>query len=160
MKHRIKCGWTKWREASGILWDKRIPIRLKGKFYKAVVRPAMMYGTECWAVDRKIEQRMSVAEMRMLRWMSGVTREDKIRNEYIRGSIGVASIVDKMRENRLRWLGHVLRREETEAVRLVREMHVVGKRGRGRLKKRWGDVMASDMRKVGVSEEDAGDRVK
>ena len=160
MKHRIKCGWTKWREASGILCDKRIPIRLKGKFYKAVVRPAMMYGTECWAVGRKIEQRMSVAEMRMLRWMSGVTREDKIRNEYIRGSIGVASIVDKMRENRLRWLGHVLRREETEAVRLVREMHVVGKRGRGRPKKRWGDVMASDMRKVGVSEEDAGDRVK
>ena len=62
MRHRIKCGWTKWREASGILCDKRIPIRLKGKFYKAVVRPAMMYGTECWAVDRKIEQRMSVAE--------------------------------------------------------------------------------------------------
>ena len=91
-----------------------------------------------YVVDRKIEQRMSVAEIKMLRWMSGVTREDKIRNEYIRGSIGVASIVDKMRENRLRWLGHVLRREETEAVRLVREMHVVGKRGRGRPKKRCG----------------------
>ena len=102
MKHRIKCGWTKWREASGILCDKRIPIRLKGKFYKAMVRLAMMYGTECWAVGRKIEQRMSVAEMRMLRWMSGFTREDKIRNEYIRSSIWVASIVDKMRENRLR----------------------------------------------------------
>ena len=160
MKHRIKCGWTKWREASGILCDKRIPIRLKGKFYKAVVRPAMMYGTECWAVDRKIEQRMSVAEMRMLRWMSAVTREHKIRNEYIRGSIGVASIVDKLRENRLRWLGHVLRREETEAVKLVREKHVVGKRGRGIPKKKWGDCMASDMRKVGVSEEDAGDSVK
>ena len=38
---------------------------------------------------------------RMLRWTSGVSREDKIRNEYIRGSIGVASIVDKMREIRL-----------------------------------------------------------
>ena len=36
MKHRIKCGWTKWREASGVLCDKRIPIRSKGKFYKAV----------------------------------------------------------------------------------------------------------------------------
>ena len=70
--------------------------------------------------------------------LSRVTNEDKIRNEYIRGSIGVASIVDKMRENRLRWLGHVLRREETEAVRLVKEMYVDGKRGRGRPKKRWG----------------------
>ena len=74
--------------------------------------------------------------MRMLRWMSGVTREDKIRNEYIRGSIGVASIVDKMRENILRWLRHVLRREETEAVRLVKEMYVDGKKWRGRPKKR------------------------
>jgi len=34
--------------------------------------------------------------MRMLRWMSGVIREDRIRNEYVRGSIGVALIVDKM----------------------------------------------------------------
>lgn len=32
-------------------------------------------------------------------------------NEYARGSIGVASIVDKMRENRLRWFKHVMRRE-------------------------------------------------
>jgi hypothetical protein len=34
--------------------------------------------------------------------MIGVTREDKIRNEYIRGSVGVASIVEKTRKNRLR----------------------------------------------------------
>jgi len=53
---------------------------------------------------------MNVAEMRMLKWMSGVTREDRIRNEYVRGSIGVASIVAKMRENRLG--GLVMLREE------------------------------------------------
>jgi len=32
-----------------------------------------------------------------------VTRENRIRNEYIRGSVGVASIMDKTRENRRRW---------------------------------------------------------
>jgi len=43
-------------------------------------------------VDKKIEQRISVAEMRMLRWMSGVTREDRARNEYVRENVGIAWI--------------------------------------------------------------------
>ncbi|KAG5593432.1 hypothetical protein H5410_043946 [Solanum commersonii] len=38
---------------------------------------------------------MHVAEMRMLRWMCGHTRSDKIRNEVIREKVGVASVVDK-----------------------------------------------------------------
>jgi len=48
----------------------RIPQRLKGKFYRSVVRPTILYGLECRAVGRKIEYRMSVAEMRMLGWIS------------------------------------------------------------------------------------------
>ena len=50
---------------------------------------------------------MSVAEIRMFRLMCGHTRKDMIKNEDIRGKVGVAAIEDKMRENRLRWFGHV-----------------------------------------------------
>lgn len=39
---------------------------------------------------------------RMLRWMCGKTRRDRIRNETIGELVGVASIKDKLRENRLR----------------------------------------------------------
>ena len=46
---------------------------------------------------------MSVAEIRMLRWMCDNTRRDKVRNENIRTKIGVASIEEKIRENRLRY---------------------------------------------------------
>jgi len=45
---------------------------------------------------------MSIPKMRMLRWISEVTIEGRIRHEYVKGSIGVASIVLKMRKNRLR----------------------------------------------------------
>lgn len=44
--------------------------------YYAIVNLAMLYGSACWAVDRRIGQSMSVPEMRMLRRTSGVTRED------------------------------------------------------------------------------------
>ena len=43
---------------------------VKGKVYKTVVRPAMMYGAETWAVKKTQEKKLDVAEMRMLRWMS------------------------------------------------------------------------------------------
>lgn len=38
----------------------------------------------------------------MLRLMIGVTRVDKMRNKYVRGSIIVALVVDKIRKNILR----------------------------------------------------------
>jgi len=65
-----------------------------------------------------------------------LTRENRIKNKYVKGSIGVASLVDNMTENRLRWFGCVIRRENLEAVRTVMAMNVEGKRGRGRPKKK------------------------
>jgi len=47
--------------------------------------------------------------MRMLRWINWMTRKDGIRNEYIRSMV-VASIMVKIREKRLGWFGHVMRR--------------------------------------------------
>ena len=51
--------------------------------YKTVVRPAMMYGADTWAVKKAQEKKVDVAGMGMLRWMSGVTKLDRIRNERI-----------------------------------------------------------------------------
>lgn len=53
-----------------------------------------------------------------------------------------------MRENRLILLAHILRKEETKAVILVKIMYVDWKRWRGRPKKYWGDLMASNMRNI------------
>ncbi|XP_064097852.1 uncharacterized protein LOC135209133 [Macrobrachium nipponense] len=110
VRHRIQAGWNNWRSASGVLCDKRVLLKFKGKFHRTVARPAMLYGTETTSM-RKTEK-MDVAEMRMLRWMLGVTKEGEIRNEYIRGSTKVVEISKKIQEGRVRWHGHLLRREE------------------------------------------------
>ena len=90
---------------------------MKEKFYRTTIRPALLYSTECWAAKRHHIQKMSVAEMRMLRWMCGNTIKDKIRNEEIRKKVGVAPIENKMRENHLRWFGHIRRRPNDAPVR-------------------------------------------
>ena len=67
-----------------------------------VVRPTLLYGAECWPTKKSHLQRMKVAEIRMIRWICGHTRLDKISTEVIRGKLGMASIEDKIREARLR----------------------------------------------------------
>jgi hypothetical protein len=37
----------------------------------------MMYGAEWWAIKGQHIQKMSVAKMRMLRWICGHTRKDE-----------------------------------------------------------------------------------
>ncbi|WMV56312.1 hypothetical protein MTR67_049697 [Solanum verrucosum] len=157
--HCIGVAWMKWRLASGVLCDKKIPPRLKGKFYRVVVRPALLYGAECWPVKNSHVQKMQVAEMRMLRWMCGHTRSDKIRNEVIREKVGVASVVDKLREARLRWFGHVKRRGADAPVRRCEGLVVEGtRRGRGRPKKYWGEVIRQDLAQLHITEDMTLDR--
>ena len=50
--HHIGAAWTKWRLASGVLCDKKISPKLKGKFYRLVVRPSLLYGVECWPIKK------------------------------------------------------------------------------------------------------------
>ena len=54
---------------------------------------------------------MEVAEMKMLRFAMGVTRKDKIRNDYIKGTVKVEQLGMKLRKCRLRWYEYVMRRE-------------------------------------------------
>ncbi|KAG5596183.1 hypothetical protein H5410_037415 [Solanum commersonii] len=125
--HHIGVAWRKWRLASGVLCDKKIPHKLKGKFYRVVVRPALLYGAECWPVKNTHVQKMHVAEMRMLRWMCGHTRSDKIRNEVIRRR------------------GDLAPGEEVLDIEGTR-------RGRGRPKKYWGEVIRHNMAQLHITE--------
>nr|GEW41812.1 ataxia telangiectasia mutated family protein [Tanacetum cinerariifolium] len=131
--HRIRAGWMKWREASGFLCDRRIPLKLKGNFYRAVIRPTMLYGSKCWPIMKALSNKVEVAELRMLRWTCDEGR-------------------------RLRWFGHVKRRPQTAPVRRVEALVVEGSSRRGRPKLRWEDRLKMDMKELRLSEDMTSDR--
>ena len=156
---RVNATWMKWRQVTGILCDRKMPLHLKSKIYRTVVRPVALYGSECWPTTRTHEQMLHTMEMRMLRWSLGVTKLDHVTNEHVRESLGVAPIEEKMRESRLRWYGHVLRANTQSVARRAYDLNPDGRRPQGRPKKRWLDTIKEDMRAVGVKPEDANNRV-
>ena len=143
-----------WRRVSGVICNRRLPARVKGKVYSSVVRPAVMYGLEMVAVTKKQVEEMKVTERKMLKFAMGVTRKDKIRDEHIRSTVQVERFGMKMRKGRLRWYGHVMRRDQEYVGRKMMEMELPGKRKKGKPNRRFLDVVKEDMGEVGVKETD------
>ncbi|KAI5615975.1 hypothetical protein C0J50_8706, partial [Silurus asotus] len=159
VKKRVQAGWSGWRRVTGVICDSRVSAKLKGKVYRTVVRPAMLYGLETVSLSKRQEVELEVAELKMLRFSLGVTSMDKIRNEFIRGTAHVRCFGDKVREARLRWFGHVQRRDMNYIGRRMLRMEPPGRRKRGRPRRRFMDVVREDMQVVGVKEADVEDRV-
>ncbi|KIH50643.1 hypothetical protein ANCDUO_19276 [Ancylostoma duodenale] len=105
-----------------------------------------------------MERRISVMEMRMLRWMGGITQLDRISNQDVQQRFGVVAIADKLREERLRWFGHVLRADGDKVCRIGFDVEVSEKRPKGRPKQRWLDTLHADLKLARIHHDQAHDR--
>ena len=120
---------------------RKMPVELKDKLFKTIIRPAMTYyGSECRDVKKKDENKLISVEMRMLRWARGKTRLDHIRIEDIRKEayVKVKHVETFLENKRLKWFGHCSRREHNHICAKPLRL-VSGRRSTVRPKKRWRD---------------------
>ena len=87
--------------------------------------------------------------------LSGESREDDDQmdvwsdfeegksSEEIRNRLGIVSVSDLVRQGRLRWFGHVERKDADDWVSACRNMAVSGERGKGR--KTWKECVAVEV---------------
>ena len=130
VKKKVQARWNGWRKVSRVICDRMLSARVKEKVYISVVRPAMVHGLGTMAVTKKQVEEMEVREIRRLRFSLGVMKKDKIRNEYIRGTVKVELFEMKMKEGKLRRYGNVMRRDQEYSYieRMVIEIELPGKK--------------------------------
>ena len=154
---RVRCAWGKFKELSGILTRKEVSLKLKGKLYVTCVRSAMAYGSETWAMTVEQSGRLERTEMRMVRWMCGVSLKDRVPSVELRERMGIELVSDVIKRNQL---GHVLQKDDGDWVKRSMSLEVEGTRGRGRPRMTWSQVVERDMRECGLKREDATEREK
>ena len=129
------------------------------------MRSSMLHGSETWPVRKENVVGLQRAEMRMVRWMCGVKLKDRLPSKELRERLGVDVIALILQQNRLRWYGHVLRKDDDDWVKKCIEYEVEGSRPRGRPKRTcffWyrKEIVREDSQARKLNKEDAMDRCK
>lgn len=83
---------------SGILCDKSIPSKVKGRIHMMVIQPAMLYGMETVPLSTRDTKRLEVAEMKTCRRACGHTLKEHERNEVIREKLGIMHFMEHCRK--------------------------------------------------------------
>ena len=125
-----------------VVTKKEVSRRTKMAIFKAVYRPALIYGHEQWVMTERIRSRIRAAEMRFLRRAAGLTLRDRIRSSTIRESLKAESLLLHIERSQLRWLGHVLRMPRERLAHQVFEAMPQGKRPVGRPRLTWRNYIA------------------
>ena len=97
-------------------------------------------------MKKRLEQQITTADMKVIRMIQGVTRWDRKRNEDLSKQNNMLPIVQVINKNKLRWFGHVMRREEESTLRVVMKLKMKGMRPRGRPRLRWLDNIDSHLK--------------
>jgi len=119
------------------------------------VRSSMLHGSETWPVKKEHEVALQRSEMQMVRWMCGVKSQDRVPSKDLKGRLELEDIISVRLWNKLRWYGHVLRKEDNDLVKKCMEYKVEGTWPRGKPKKTWRDIVEKDCRAHGLNTEDA-----
>ena len=139
VKRRTSAGWGAFSQYRDILKSK-MPMCLKRKLYNQCIQPAMTYGSQTWALNKRMQGKMQTTQRAMERAMIGITRRDRKANEWVREQTGLQDIMTVTRKLKWQWAGHIARLTDNRWTKTITEwIPLEGKRKQARPKLRWVD---------------------
>ena len=149
-------AWSKRQDISNLLRNRWIPLKNRAQINRACIRKVLLYGAESWPLTQRLENCIQSCDRRMMRFMGGVSRHNRVSSSEVARRCGLKEISDIACVRRLQLFDHVQRRGEGEPLSVVRSWQVEGPRPRGRPKS-WMRIIEEDMRLLGINEALAND---
>ena len=109
VERRMEAAADAFRTLGRVWWASEISLGLKLRVYGAAVQTILMYSSECWVLDESLEKKLGAWNARRLAVLTGRS----IRDEY---KYPTWDLVGRIRSRRLKWLGKVLRNEDSSSI--------------------------------------------
>ena len=138
IKRRICEAKKTFQKMRSIISNRHLSIGTRKRVIKTYVWPVLLYGSETWTISKKVAEKLEAFEMwcwrRLLKisWMERISNEEVLRRMDCERELMV-----NVRVQQMRFLGHVMRREELENLSLTGR--IPGSRARGRQREKYMD---------------------
>ena len=139
---------------NNILKSRLISRRTKLRIYNVIIRPTVLYGSECWTLTKETMRKLEVFENSILRRILGPVFNPDNRQWERRHNADIRTITNQpylqnvVRSRRLRWAGHCARMQNDRIPKIVMNGTVLGRRPVGRPRYRWRDGVQIDVHAV------------
>ena len=118
--------------------------------YQTIIQSILIYGAEVWQIPTREINKILSTEMDVLRRSARKSRIERIKNEYIKETMGVKEkpdIIDIIERKRPQWYGHVKGMQEERLLKLIMEWIPGERRKRGRPRKTWMEGVRAAMKR-------------
>ena len=154
---RTKLAKAQFSAMSKTFTSKRLKIKTKLRILKCYIFSIFTYGSEAWTLSKVLEQKIEALEMYCFRWIGNISWKDKVSNENVLKKINTKrSLLKDIQKRKLRYYGHIKRKENLLTTILEGKME--GKRPRGRPRiswfcdvKEWTSLPAADCTRMAAS---------
>ena len=131
IKKRIAMSKDAFQKMKPILTNRNITMATKIRVLKTYVWSVLLYGCECWTINKETEKKLESAEMWFIRRIMRISWMDKKSNESVLKDANLErSLIKTIRRRQLQFLGHNCRHKGLEYLSITGKIE--GKRSRGR----------------------------
>ena len=113
-QRRTQGGVNAWRKVEGVMLDRKMSKKLKGKVPRTCVTPACLYDLETVALTEQ-QQKLQVYENNRVRRITRTKRVDRRRMNDLKKEVGMqCSLTGTLVRSRMRWAGHLVRMDASK----------------------------------------------
>ena len=149
VKSRIGKARTAFIALNKVWKDRKLSLRTKLRLFNSNVKSVLLYGSETWTATQTCIKKLQAFTNWCLRRILRIRWTDKVRNEEVWERTEQDAIQTEVGRRRWRWIGHTLRRTNSNITKRALQWNPQGNRNRGRPRGTWRRVMTEDMERSG-----------
>ena len=150
--HKARAAFNQLKQ----IWKSNIYSRnTKIKIYNTNVKPVFLYGSECWKINNTEVRKCETLQNRCMK----IHWPNTISNENLHRATKTNTVEDEIKAKRWKYIGHILRREKKENIRIALTWAPEGKRSRGRPRETWRRTVERERKEMGWKDWGAAEKM-